>query len=122
MWTPDYFVRLIELPPSIEGCTVPNDDGSFDIYINMHLSEERRRSKLEHELRHIRLDHFYRPGTVAMKEAEAGGVQLAPPAPPAAPPGMKYIRHYPSPEAFLADFLTRASARSLELLRQNGLR
>ena len=50
MWTPDYFVRLVELPASVEGVTVPNDDGSFDIYINSRLGEERRRAKLEHEL------------------------------------------------------------------------
>ena len=50
MWTPDYFVRLVELPLTVEGCTVPNDDGSFDIYINSLLSGERQRAKLEHEL------------------------------------------------------------------------
>lgn len=121
MWTPDYFVRLVELPLTVEGCTVPNDDGSFDIYINSLLSGERQRAKLEHELNHIRLDHFYRSGTVAMKEREAGGVLVSPPA-PAAPPGMKLIVRYGSPEAFLADFLKRASARSLELLRRAGLK
>ena len=58
MWTPDYFVRLVELPPTIDGTVVPNDDGSFDIYINSRSPEEKRRAWLEHELDHIRRDHF----------------------------------------------------------------
>ena len=122
MWTPDYFVRLVELPASVEGVTVPNDDGSFDIYINSRLGEERRRAKLEHELEHIRRDHFYRPGTVAMKEAEAGGVLVTRAEAPeeAAPPGMKYIPVYPNLESFVADFAKRAEPRSLELLRRAG--
>ena len=122
MWTPDYFVRLVELPASVEGVTVPNDDGSFDIYINSRLGEERRRAKLEHELEHIRRDHFYRPGTVAMKEAEAGGVLVTRAEAPeeAAPPGMKYIPVYPNLESFVADFAKRAAPSSLELLRRAG--
>ena len=58
MWTPDYYVRLVELPPAIDGTVVPNDDGSFDIYLNSRNPEEKRRIWLEHELEHIRLDHF----------------------------------------------------------------
>ena len=110
MWTPDYFVRLVELPAAVEGVTVPNDDGSFDIYLNSRMGEERRRAKLEHELEHIRRDHFYRAGSVAMKEAEA------------APPGMKLIPAYDSGEDFLAAFVRRADARSLALLRRAGWR
>ncbi|MBQ2230814.1 MAG: hypothetical protein II425_03255 [Oscillospiraceae bacterium] len=77
MWTPDYFVRLVELPPTIDGTVVPNDDGSFDIYINSRSPEEKRRAWLEHELEHIRRDHFYRDEPVAALEAEAGGVSVS---------------------------------------------
>lgn len=74
MWTPEYFVRLLDLPPSVEGVTVPNDDGTFDIYINSLLSEERQHEKLAHELEHIRKDHFYNDiKTVREVEAEANG-------------------------------------------------
>lgn len=59
MWTPEYYVRLLDLPPAVEGVTVPNDDGTFDIYINALLPEERQQEKLAHELEHIRKDHFY---------------------------------------------------------------
>lgn len=59
MWTPDYFVRLADLPAKVEGVTIPNDDGTFDIYINAIFCEEKQQEILEHELRHIRRDHFY---------------------------------------------------------------
>ena len=55
----DTYVRLVPLPVKVEGVTLPNDDGSFDIYINARLSPARQQQTLEHELRHIRRDHFY---------------------------------------------------------------
>lgn len=73
MWTPDCFVRLVALPASIDGTVVPNDDGSFDIYLNSRNPEEKRRRWLEHELEHIRRDHFYREAPVAELESEAEG-------------------------------------------------
>lgn len=59
MWTPEYFVRCVKLPPRIEGATVPNDDGTFDIYINSVFNEKKRSEILAHELRHIEGGHFY---------------------------------------------------------------
>ena len=55
----DTYVRLVSLPAKVEGVTLPNDDGSFDIYINSRLSPLRQQETLEHELRHIRHEHFY---------------------------------------------------------------
>lgn len=78
MWTPEYFVRIVVLPPKIDGVTVPNDDGTFDIYINALLSEERQINRLEHEIRHISMDHFYEDMSVAVCEAEANGGSRAP--------------------------------------------
>ena len=90
MWTPDYFVRLVELPASVEGVTVPSDDGCYVIYIDSRLGVERGRA------------------TRAEAPEEA------------APPGMKYIPVYPNLESFVADFAKRAEPRSLELLRRAG--
>lgn len=59
MWTPDYFVRYIDLPERVQGATIPNDDGTFDIYINRQICPNKQKLKLEHEIRHIRNDHFY---------------------------------------------------------------
>lgn len=55
----DYFLRIVRLPRRVEGVTVVNNDGTFSIYLNELLSEEERRETLDHELRHIRLEHFY---------------------------------------------------------------
>lgn len=59
MWTPDYYVRYVKLPRKIDSLVIPNDDGTFDIYINSEHTEERQKYWLEHELEHIRQDHFY---------------------------------------------------------------
>lgn len=92
MWTPDYFVRYAPFPPSIEGVTLPNEDGSFDIYINAALSPERQADRLQHELRHIQADHFYRDtAPVAACEAEAEGIAAAP-AEPSESPARQHIK------------------------------
>ena len=92
----DYTVRLVALPRSVEGVTVPNDDGSFDIYINSRLSEGRRQSVLEHELRHIRLEHFYLDMPVELMERQADGENINVVLHP--PEGM--IPCFSSPDAF----------------------
>lgn len=73
---PDYFVRYIRLPIRVEGVTVPNNDGSFSIYINELLPYHRRAEVLEHELRHISAEHFYVDMPVASMERQAGGEAL----------------------------------------------
>lgn len=80
----DYFVREIVLPLSVEGVTLPNADGSFDIYINSLLSPSRRSEVLEHELNHISRDHFYLEMPITLMERQADGeavnIVLHPPA------------------------------------------
>ena len=80
----DYYVRQVPLPIRVEGVTLPNDDGSFDIYINARLSPARQQETLEHELRHIRADHFYLDMPIERMERQADGealnVVLHPPA------------------------------------------
>ena len=55
----DYFVRLIDLPPSIGGMVTPNDDGTFSIYINARLDCFQQQKAFEHEVDHIKNDDFY---------------------------------------------------------------
>ena len=77
MWQPEYFVRLVPLPSGIEGVVLPNDDGTFDIYINSALPENRREEVLRHELRHLTDDHFYRSElSVGQAEAAASGANV----------------------------------------------
>lgn len=35
-------IHSVKLPESVNGCTVANDNGTFDIYINSAISEERQ--------------------------------------------------------------------------------
>lgn len=72
----DYFVRLVELPLRVEGVTLPNSDGSFSVYINSLLSEEKRAEVLRHELRHISAEHFYTEMPVEHMERQACGEAL----------------------------------------------
>ncbi|MCD8117181.1 MAG: ImmA/IrrE family metallo-endopeptidase, partial [Oscillospiraceae bacterium] len=77
---PEYYIRRLPFPNrSVKAATFPNDDGTFDIYLNTLFSESEQQSALAHELRHIRLDHFYSDAPIAQKEAEADGI--SPPAP-----------------------------------------
>lgn len=66
------FVRMIPLPEAVRAVTLPNDDGTFDIYVNSILPELLQNRALEHELRHIRMDHFYSEDPVTKNEIEAG--------------------------------------------------
>lgn len=65
------FVRSIPLPEAVRAVTLPNDDCTFDIYINANLPEELQFKALEHELKHIRKDHFYDDDPVWLNEANA---------------------------------------------------
>ena len=69
----DYYLRLVDLPRSVEGVSVPNNDGSYDIYINALLSPARRQEILEHELNHIRQEHFYLDMPISLMERQANG-------------------------------------------------
>lgn len=66
------FVRLVSLPEAVKAVVLPNDDGTFDIYINSNLPDELQNRALEHELKHIRKDHFYNDDPVWLNEREAG--------------------------------------------------
>jgi len=66
------FVRTVALPRGVRAVVLPNDDGTFDIYINARLPEELQRAALQHELKHIRKDHFYNDDPVWLNEKEAG--------------------------------------------------
>lgn len=60
------------LPDSVRAVTLPNDDGTFDIYINSRLPQELQERALSHELGHIQKDHFYNDDPVWINEEEAG--------------------------------------------------
>lgn len=65
-------VRYISLPYTVFGITVPNDNGDFSVYINSKLSDKKKKEAVEHEIKHIKLDHFYDNNPVELNELEAG--------------------------------------------------
>lgn len=66
------FVRTVPLPLAVRAVTLPNEDGTFDIYLNANLPDELQQKALNHELRHIRKDHFYNDDPIWLNEKEAG--------------------------------------------------
>lgn len=54
----DIFVRALNLPHTVRGVTVIDDNGDFNIYINARLSPSQQAEVLEHEKRHIHYDDF----------------------------------------------------------------
>lgn len=67
----DIFIRGIQFPLTIEGATVLDADGNYNVYINTLLSEETQRKTTIHELKHIKKDHFYDYNPVIHNELEA---------------------------------------------------
>lgn len=51
-------VRLMPMPPSLRGVTIPDPDGNYNIYINQNLAYEMQRKTYLHELEHIEKGHF----------------------------------------------------------------
>ena len=72
----DYFVRFARFPNRANrGAVIPNDDGTYDIYINSlyYPDEAWVRRVLRHEIRHILLGHFERLDQgIERLEREAG--------------------------------------------------
>lgn len=49
-------VFIMDMPHAIKGYTIKNDDGSYSIFINAHLSHEEQQIVYSHELSHINHD------------------------------------------------------------------
>lgn len=75
---PQVFIRTIPLPYTVHGLVTPNDDGTYNIYLNENLPEETRRRYLSHELAHIAGDHLYDERPVEELEKEADKTRALP--------------------------------------------
>ena len=62
------FVRYIKLPRGVRAATVTNSDGTVSVYINELLSDAREKRAVEHELNHIRDNHFWLERPVVVDE------------------------------------------------------
>ena len=75
---PEVFIRTIPLPYTVHGLVTPNDDGTYNIYLNENLPEEARRRYLSHELAHSAGDHLYDDRPVEELEREADKAEVIP--------------------------------------------
>lgn len=55
----DFCIRFIDFPCRINGVTVQDESGFYNVYINAKLSEEGQQAAIKHELTHIKRDDFY---------------------------------------------------------------
>lgn len=52
-------IRKIDLPHSIKGLTVLDENGDYNIYLNDRLAYETQTRAFRHEIEHINQCHFY---------------------------------------------------------------
>ena len=56
----DYFIRIIDFPvPCIGGMVMPNDDGTFSVYLDCRSPVERRKRAMRHEYNHMARDDMF---------------------------------------------------------------
>ena len=55
----EIFVRIVPFPCAVGGMVIPNDDGTYNVYINANLSNQRQRKAFIHELMHIERGDLY---------------------------------------------------------------
>lgn len=60
----DYFVRYVDLPPTIGGQVVSNGDGTFSLYLNALKDRYSLLDDYFHECDHIEDDDFYNDKTI----------------------------------------------------------
>ena len=55
----DVFVRVQDLPIGINGMTILDSEGDYNVYINARLSHDGQVKAYDHEMTHIQRDDFY---------------------------------------------------------------
>ena len=55
----EYRIIYLDLPCTINGMTVKDSSGFYNIYINAHLCVEAQKKAILHELTHIKRNDFY---------------------------------------------------------------
>ena len=55
----DIFIRMVNLPPHVRGLVAPNDDGTYNVYLDPRRSREMQIENYFHEFEHIAYDDFY---------------------------------------------------------------
>ncbi len=70
----NYIVRIVKLPRSVRGFTIPDENGDYNIYLNDRLPDADHIKAYNQEVQPIERGHYYDDTkTVAEKEAEVYG-------------------------------------------------
>ena len=72
----DVFVRVLKLPNKVKGVTVTDSEGAYCVFVNSEISSAEQKKALEHELKHIKLQHFYNKLPVFINENEANNKEV----------------------------------------------
>lgn len=69
----DVFIRVVTFPSlRVSSAVRVDNNGDYNIYIDERLSDEAKKRKLNHELTHIKRNHFSDCVSVTDAENEAG--------------------------------------------------
>jgi len=73
----DIFIHELRLPMTVHAATVPDSNGDYTIIVNSDLSTRAKRKAAEHELVHIKKEHFYQDCLdIADEENEANDMEI----------------------------------------------
>ena len=67
----DIFIRYVKLPASVKAFTMTDGNDDYNVYVNSELNSIEQKKAIDHEIRHINGDHFYRETTVYTDENDA---------------------------------------------------
>lgn len=67
----EIYTRLVNLPTTINGYTVCDKNGDYNIFINARISHEARLETYKHELNHIKRGDFQSNARVGLIEIHA---------------------------------------------------
>ena len=56
----DIIIRYVRLPASIRAYTLTDNNDDYNVYVNSALNSIERQKAIDHEIRHINGEHFYR--------------------------------------------------------------
>ena len=54
----DVHLRYVNLPVTVKGLTVQDEEGKYNVYLNARLTYEANQQTLQHEIQHITNDDF----------------------------------------------------------------
>ncbi len=114
----DIIIRYISMPASIRAYTLTDHNDDYNVYVNDALNSIEQQKAINHELRHIKGDHFYRISSVTADETEADGNTVS----KSAPVKVKPIEKKRKPRDDFKKLRLSANLSQYQLARLAGIR